>query len=59
MPGFDAKTPEEIADHLMMMEKDKDILAEMELKSRTYAETHLSPESMARQLLSRYGLCAE
>lgn len=59
LPGFDAKTPKEIADHLMMMEKDKDVLAEMGLKSRTYAETHLSPESMARQLLSRCGLCAE
>lgn len=59
MPGFDAKTPAEIADHLMMMEKDKDILAEMGLKSRAYAEAYLSPESMARQLLSRCGLCAE
>lgn len=54
LPGFDAKMPEQIADHLMMMEKDKDILAEMGLKSRTYAETHLSPESMARQLLDKY-----
>lgn len=53
MPGFDAKTPEEIADHLMMMEKDKDILTEMGHKSRTYAETYLSPESMARQLLDK------
>ena len=52
MPGFDAKTPEEIADHLMM-EKDKDILAEMGHKSRTYAEAYLSPESMARQVLDK------
>lgn len=59
LPGFDAKTPEEIADHLMMMKKDKNILAEMGHKSRAYAESYLSPESMARQLLSRCGLCAE
>jgi len=59
LPGFDAKTLEEIADHLMMMEKDKNILVEMGYKSRTYAEAYLSPESMARQLLSRCGLCAE
>ena len=51
--GFDAKTPEEIANHLMIMEKDKDILIEMGHKSRTYAETYLSPVSMARQLLDK------
>ena len=55
LPGFDAKTPEEIANHLMMMEKDKDILAEMGLKSRAYAEAYLSPQSMAKQLLTKLG----
>lgn len=59
LPGFDASTPEQIADHLLMVEKNRSILADMGLRSRAYADVNLSPESMARQLLSRCGLCAE
>ena len=59
MPGFDAKTPEEIADHLITIENNREHLVEKGMKSRDYAEAYLSPESMARQLLSRSGLCAE
>lgn len=52
-PGFNAESPEQIADHLMLMEKNKAILADMGLKSRAYAEVNLSPESMAKQLLEK------
>lgn len=54
LPGFDAETPEQIADHLMKMEQDRVVLAEMGHKSRAYAETYLSPESMAKQLLEKW-----
>lgn len=53
LPGFDAETPEQIADHLVMMEKNRDILVSMSRKSRAYAETYLSPESMAGQFLEK------
>lgn len=53
LPGFDAETPEQIADYLMMMEQNRDVLADMGCKSRAYAETYLSPESMAKQLLEK------
>lgn len=59
LPGFNAETPGQIADHLMVIEKNRNILADMGRKSRVYAETYLSPESMAKQLLSKCGLCAE
>lgn len=59
LPGFDAETPEQIADHLLMMEKNRDVLVRMSRKSRAYAETYLSPESMAGQFLSMCGLCVE
>lgn len=53
LPGFHAETPEQIADYLMMMEKNSDVLADMGRKSRVYAESYLSPESMAQQLLEK------
>ncbi|MBS0150360.1 MAG: glycosyltransferase [Nitrospira sp.] len=59
LPGFNAETPEQIADCLMVMEKERSILADIGQKSRAYAETYLSPESMAKQLLNKCGLCAE
>ncbi|MBT9519358.1 MAG: glycosyltransferase [Dechloromonas sp.] len=59
LPGFDAETPEQIADCLMMMEQNRDVLPDMGCKSRAYAEAYLSPESMAKQLLDRCGLCVE
>lgn len=60
LPGFDASTPEQIAEHLILVEHNRDLLAEMGRKSRAYAEAFLSPQSMARQLLVKSGvLCAE
>jgi glycosyltransferase involved in cell wall biosynthesis len=59
LPGFDAETPEQIADYLMMMESNREVLADMGLRSRAYAAAYLSPESMAKQLLDRCGLCVE
>ena len=53
LPGFDAKTPEEIADHLITIENNRERLVEKGKKSRAYAEAYLSPESMARQLLNK------
>ena len=53
LPGFNAETPEQIADRLMTMEKDRNVLVYMGRKSRVYAEAYLSPESMAKQLLEK------
>ncbi len=53
LPGFHAETPEQIANYLIMMEKNRDVLVDMGQKSRAYAEAYLSPESMAKQLLKK------
>jgi glycosyltransferase involved in cell wall biosynthesis len=53
LPGFNAETPEQIAGHLMEMEQNRGILADMGHKSRAYAEAFLSPESMAKQLMEK------
>lgn len=53
LPGFNAETPEQIANHLMTMEQNRNILADMGRQSRAYAEAYLSPESMAKQLLEK------
>lgn len=58
LPGFNATTPKGIADHLMEVEKNRELLVAMGQRSRAYAEKYLSPESMARQLLGRCSLCA-
>ena len=55
LPGFDASTPEQIAEHLILIEHNRDLLAEMGRKSRAYAEEFLSPQSMAQQLLCKIG----
>ena len=59
LPGYDVQTSSEIASCLFKAENDRALLERMGLESRAYAETYLSPESMAKQLLSRCGLCAE
>ena len=53
LPGFNAETPEQIANYLIMMEKNRDVLVDMGQKSRAYAEAYLSPESMAKQLIKK------
>ncbi len=53
LPGFNAETSEQIADFLMRMEKNRNILVQMGRKSRTYAEAYLSPKSMAMQLIKK------
>lgn len=55
LPGFDAKTPEQIADHLIKLENNRELLVGMGIKSRAYAETYLSPDRIAGQLLSKCG----
>jgi glycosyltransferase involved in cell wall biosynthesis len=59
LPGFDARTAEEIAAHLIHLETNRDLLAEVGARSRAYAEIYLSPVKMAEQLLKRCGSCAE
>lgn len=59
LPGFNAITPKGIAVHLMELEKNRELSGAMGQKSRAYAEAYLSPESMARQLLSRCKICVE
>ncbi|NKD55218.1 MULTISPECIES: glycosyltransferase family 4 protein [unclassified Haematospirillum] len=54
MPGFDASTPEQICQHLTLLDERRDLLEEMGRKSRRYAEQFLAPEVMAEQLLARY-----
>jgi glycosyltransferase involved in cell wall biosynthesis len=51
LPGFDARTPEQICEHLALVEGNRDLLADMGRRSRVYAERFLSPQSMAEQLL--------
>lgn len=60
LPGFDAKTPEQVAEYLISVERNPELLADMGRKSRAYAERFLSPQSMAQQLLEKCGfLCVE
>jgi glycosyltransferase involved in cell wall biosynthesis len=56
LPGFDAKTAEEIAAHLINLEENRELLTDMGARSRAYAEKYLSPEKMAEQMLVRCGL---
>jgi glycosyltransferase involved in cell wall biosynthesis len=52
LPGFTAKTPQQIAKHLVSFQRNKTLLTDMGHKSRAYAERFLSPQSMAQELLS-------
>lgn len=53
LPGFHAETPEQIADYLIKVEKNRDILVDIGRKSRAYAEAYLSPKGMAKQFLEK------
>jgi hypothetical protein len=55
LPGFDAKSPEQVAEHLISFELTKDLLVNMGKKSRAYAEKYLCPRRMAQQLLNTLG----
>lgn len=52
-PGFDAKTSEEVANYLTILEKNPNLLMKMGKESREYAEMFLSPKNMAAQLLKK------
>ncbi|QAZ69588.1 hypothetical protein C3Y92_20090 (plasmid) [Solidesulfovibrio carbinolicus] len=54
LPGFDAVSPEQICEHLMAIRKDSDLLETVGQKSRNYAEKYLSPEAMAKNLLTTW-----
>lgn len=53
LPGFNVETPDQIAECLMMIEKNREVLGDMGRISRSYAETYLSPEIMAKKLLEK------
>jgi glycosyltransferase involved in cell wall biosynthesis len=53
LPGFNAKTPEQICSHLNRIEGDRSLLLKIGEKSRSYAERFLSPKTMAEQLIMR------
>jgi len=53
LPGFNAITPDQIADHLISLEENPALLQKTALLSRDYAENYLSPDEMARQLLNK------
>jgi glycosyltransferase involved in cell wall biosynthesis len=54
LPGFDAKTAEEISNHLINLESNRELLIEMGARSRAYADKYLAPAKMAEQLLNRW-----
>ncbi|WP_161599858.1 glycosyltransferase family 4 protein [Roseibium sediminis] len=56
LPGFDVRTPEEIAFQLTAIDKDRRLLTEMGRRSRIYAETQLSPQVMAKTLIEKLNM---
>ena len=55
LPGFQAETPEEVAEHLLHLDSDSKAIQAMGTRSRQYAEKYMSPEAMAEQVLTRSG----
>lgn len=53
LPGFNASTPAEIADHLHSLESDHKLRIKMGQKSRAYAESYLAPARMAQELIGK------
>jgi glycosyltransferase involved in cell wall biosynthesis len=53
-PGFDAQTPREVSDWLMVCESNRSLLIEMGKRSRAYAKRYLSPQRSAERLLERF-----
>jgi glycosyltransferase involved in cell wall biosynthesis len=56
LPGFQATTPDEVAEHLLRLDADRDLLKAMGKRSRKFAECYLSPQSMAESVLVKIGL---
>jgi hypothetical protein len=56
LPGFQASTATEVAEHLLRLEVDRKAICTMGKRSRQYAEQHMSPTSMAEQVLAHVGL---
>jgi hypothetical protein len=56
LPGFQAATADEVAEQLLRLDEDLKAIETMGKKSRQYAEKYMSPESVARQVLTRAGL---
>jgi glycosyltransferase involved in cell wall biosynthesis len=53
LPGFNAGTPEEIKKILFSVLNNNEILNEVGLKSRNYAEKYLSPQIVASKMISK------
>lgn len=56
LPGYQATTPDEVAEHLLRLDADRDSLKVMGKHSRKFAEHYLSPQSMAESVLVKIGL---
>ena len=56
LPGFQAATAVEVAEHLLRLDSDRKAIRAMGKRSRQYAENYMSPVSMAEQVLARAGL---
>jgi hypothetical protein len=56
LPGFQASTSTEVAEHLLRLDSDRKAVRTMAKLSRRYAEKYISPASMAEQVLARAGI---
>jgi glycosyltransferase involved in cell wall biosynthesis len=56
LPGLHVVTPEDVCDALIFAEKNRFKIKKLGEESRCYAERHLSPKTMATNLLKRTGL---
>ena len=54
-PIYQAKTPEEVCQHLIRLEASPDLRAEIGRAGRSYVERHFSSDSVARVVLARLG----
>jgi hypothetical protein len=53
LPGLQASSPDEVCDQLLRAENDRAMLQALGDQSRNFAETNLSPMSMAKMVLSK------
>ncbi|HTY98391.1 MAG TPA: hypothetical protein VMB75_01045, partial [Rhodocyclaceae bacterium] len=56
IPGFDARTPDEVARHLLQLEADREAGVAVGLAGRRFAERNWSPTAVAGEILRRLGL---
>lgn len=59
LPGWDVWTSDEIASTLELLDGNRDLVRQVGIDCRRYAERYLSSEAAAREILRRVGLEAE